>query len=77
MHNLSALFEPAGIVVVGASASPGKLGAAMAESLASFPSPWRWSTAATPMTPCTPRWLRPSPHHRPRWSWPSCVSPLR
>lgn len=39
MHNLSALFEPAGIVVVGASASPGKLGAAMAESLASFPSP--------------------------------------
>lgn len=39
MHNLSALFEPAGIVVVGASASPGKLGAAMAESLASFPHP--------------------------------------
>lgn len=39
MHNLSALFEPAGIVVVGASASPGKLGAAMAESLAPFPSP--------------------------------------
>jgi acetyltransferase len=39
MHNLSALFEPAGIVVVGASASPGKLGAAMAESLASFPAP--------------------------------------
>ena len=39
MHNLSALLEPAGIVVVGASASPGKLGAAMAESLAPFPSP--------------------------------------
>lgn len=39
MHNLSALFEPAGIVVVGASASPGKLGAAMAESLAPFPAP--------------------------------------
>lgn len=39
MHNLSALFEPAGVVVVGASASPGKLGAAMAESLAPFPSP--------------------------------------
>ncbi|WP_458112049.1 acetate--CoA ligase family protein [Arthrobacter sp. R1-13] len=39
MHNLSALFEPAGIVVVGASASPGKLGAAMAQSLASFSSP--------------------------------------
>jgi acyl-CoA synthetase (NDP forming) len=38
VHNLSALFEPAGIVVVGASASPGKLGAAMAESLAPFPS---------------------------------------
>ena len=39
MHNLSPLFEPAGIVVVGASASPGKLGAAMAESLAAYPSP--------------------------------------
>lgn len=39
MHKLSPLFEPAGIVVVGASASPGKLGAAMAESLAPFPSP--------------------------------------
>lgn len=38
MHSLKALFEPNGIVVVGASASPGKLGAAMAESLASFPS---------------------------------------
>ncbi|HEY8700238.1 MAG TPA: acetate--CoA ligase family protein [Arthrobacter sp.] len=39
MHKLSPLFEPAGIVVVGASASPGKLGAAMTQSLASFPSP--------------------------------------
>lgn len=36
MHSLKALFEPNGIVVVGASASPGKLGAAMAESLAGF-----------------------------------------
>ncbi|MBT2515418.1 acetate--CoA ligase family protein [Arthrobacter sp. ISL-30] len=38
MHSLKALLEPSGIVVVGASVSPGKLGAAMAESLASFPS---------------------------------------
>jgi acyl-CoA synthetase (NDP forming) len=39
MHKLTPLFEPAGIVVVGASATPGKLGAAMADSLASYPSP--------------------------------------
>jgi acetyltransferase len=34
---LEALFQPRGIAVVGASASPGKLGAAMARSLAAFP----------------------------------------
>jgi acetyltransferase len=34
---LEALFEPRGIAVVGASASPGKLGAAMARSLETFP----------------------------------------
>jgi acyl-CoA synthetase (NDP forming) len=39
MPKLTPLFEPAGIVVVGASATPGKLGAAMADSLASYPSP--------------------------------------
>ncbi|WP_413250228.1 acetate--CoA ligase family protein [Sinomonas flava] len=36
---LSALFEPRGIVLVGASSTPGKLGAAMAESLAAFGGP--------------------------------------
>ena len=36
---LGALFAPRGIAVIGASASPGKLGAAMARSLASFPGP--------------------------------------
>ena len=36
---LDALFAPAGVVVVGASADPGKLGSAMARSLASFPGP--------------------------------------
>ena len=36
---LDALFTPRGIAVVGASATPGKLGAAMAASLASFPGP--------------------------------------
>jgi acetyltransferase len=36
---LKALFEPRGIAVIGASASPGKLGAAMARSLESFAGP--------------------------------------
>lgn len=36
---LEALFEPRGIAVIGASASPGKLGAAMARSLEAFPGP--------------------------------------
>lgn len=36
---LDALFAPRGIAVIGASASPGKLGAAMARSLATFPGP--------------------------------------
>ncbi len=36
---LEALFEPRGIAVIGASSSPGKLGAAMARSLATFPGP--------------------------------------
>jgi acetyltransferase len=36
---LESLFAPRGIAVIGASASPGKLGAAMARSLASFPGP--------------------------------------
>jgi acetyltransferase len=34
---LEALFQPRGIAVIGASSSPGKLGAAMARSLAAFP----------------------------------------
>ena len=34
---LEALFEPRGIAVIGASSSPGKLGAAMARSLETFP----------------------------------------
>ncbi|MGV9915262.1 acetate--CoA ligase family protein [Streptomyces tendae] len=37
MTDLSAFFSPRGIVVVGASASPGKLGAAMAASLRGYP----------------------------------------
>jgi acetyltransferase len=36
---LETLFQPRGIAVIGASASPGKLGAAMARSLATFPGP--------------------------------------
>lgn len=36
---LKALFEPRGIAVIGASASPGKLGAAMARSLETFAGP--------------------------------------
>jgi len=36
MSDLAALFEPRSVVVVGASSSPGKLGHAMASSLASF-----------------------------------------
>jgi acetyltransferase len=39
MIRLDALFSPAGVVVVGASAAPGKLGAAMARSLSTFPGP--------------------------------------
>lgn len=35
--DLTSLFEPRGVVVVGASATPGKLGHAMAESLANYP----------------------------------------
>ena len=36
---LQPLFEPGGIAVIGASASPGKLGAAMARALETFPGP--------------------------------------
>ncbi|CAM5694936.1 acetate--CoA ligase family protein [Streptomyces griseorubiginosus] len=39
MTALEALFAPRAIAVLGASATPGKLGAAMAASLASFPGP--------------------------------------
>jgi acetyltransferase len=39
MHSLSALFAPRGIVVVGASSSPEKLGAVMAQSLSSYGAP--------------------------------------
>ncbi|MGM9471447.1 acetate--CoA ligase family protein [Pseudarthrobacter sp. YS3] len=39
MHNLSPLFAPRGIIVVGASSSPEKLGAVMAQSLSAFPAP--------------------------------------
>ncbi|MGN7149237.1 acetate--CoA ligase family protein [Arthrobacter sp. SAFR-179] len=39
MHNLSALFAPRGIIVVGASSSPEKLGAVMAQSLSSYSAP--------------------------------------
>ena len=38
-RGLETLFAPRGIAVIGASSSPGKLGAAMARSLASFPGP--------------------------------------
>ncbi|MEU4488521.1 acetate--CoA ligase family protein [Streptomyces purpurascens] len=39
MTALDALFAPRAIAVLGASATPGKLGAAMTDSLASFPGP--------------------------------------
>ncbi|WP_406163527.1 acetate--CoA ligase family protein [Streptomyces canus] len=39
MSSLDALFAPQAIAVLGASATPGKLGAAMVDSLASFPGP--------------------------------------
>ncbi|QDG65237.1 acetate--CoA ligase family protein [Pseudarthrobacter sp. NIBRBAC000502772] len=39
MHSLSSLFAPRGIIVVGASSSPEKLGAVMAQSLSSYPAP--------------------------------------
>ncbi|MEU5591538.1 acetate--CoA ligase family protein [Streptomyces sp. NPDC020298] len=39
MTTLEPLFAPRAIAVLGASATPGKLGAAMADSLASFPGP--------------------------------------
>ena len=37
MHELAPLFAPRGIVVVGASSSPEKLGAVMAQSLSNYP----------------------------------------
>src|SRR5687768_9906848 len=39
MHSLSSLFAPQGIIVVGASSSPEKLGAVMAQSLANYDAP--------------------------------------
>ncbi|KQR63697.1 acyl-CoA synthetase [Arthrobacter sp. Leaf337] len=39
MHSLSPLFAPRGIIVVGASSSPEKLGAVMAQSLSNYPAP--------------------------------------
>ena len=39
MHSLESLFAPRGIIVVGASSSPDKLGAVMAQSLSTYPSP--------------------------------------
>lgn len=39
MHNLTPLFAPRGIIVVGASSSPEKLGAVMAQSLSGYPAP--------------------------------------
>ncbi|MCX6497542.1 MAG: acetate--CoA ligase family protein [Arthrobacter sp.] len=39
MHSLSPLFAPRGIIVVGASSSPEKLGAVMAQSLSAYPAP--------------------------------------
>lgn len=38
-RDLTALFAPRGIAVIGASRDPGKLGSAMSRSLASFPGP--------------------------------------
>jgi len=37
MHSLAPLFAPRGVIVVGASSSPEKLGAVMAQSLAHYP----------------------------------------
>jgi acyl-CoA synthetase (NDP forming) len=39
MHSLSSLFAPRGIIVVGASSRPEKLGAVMAQSLSSYAAP--------------------------------------
>lgn len=39
MHDLSPLFAPRGIIVVGASSSPEKLGAVMAQSLSNYQAP--------------------------------------
>ncbi|ALV39811.1 acetate--CoA ligase family protein [Pseudarthrobacter sulfonivorans] len=39
MHSLTPLFAPSGIIVVGASSSPEKLGAVMAQSLSNYPGP--------------------------------------
>lgn len=39
MHSLTPLFAPRGIIVVGASSSPEKLGAVMARSLSNYPGP--------------------------------------
>lgn len=39
MHSLTPLFAPRGIIVVGASANPEKLGAVMAQSLANYTAP--------------------------------------
>src|SRR5688500_10203319 len=39
MHSLTPLFAPRGIIVVGASSSPEKLGAVMAQSLSNYPAP--------------------------------------
>lgn len=39
MHSLTPLFAPRGIIVVGASSAPEKLGAVMAQSLASYSAP--------------------------------------
>jgi acetyltransferase len=44
-RDLVALFEPRGVVIVGASTSPEKLGHAMARSLESFPGDVRWVNA--------------------------------
>jgi acetate---CoA ligase (ADP-forming) len=48
MSALDPLFAPQAIAVLGASATPGKLGAAMTESLASFPGPVMKVNAARP-----------------------------
>ncbi len=39
MHSLTPLFAPRGIIVVGASSTPEKLGAVMAQSLSNYPAP--------------------------------------